>query len=122
MTAKTVLITEDDPTNLSIMQDLLLMQGVSPITAKLLQEAKTKIHEGSHLDLAILDVNLPDGLGTTLIPLLKEKYPAIGIFVVSSIEHHELAALIGENTIDMFLQKPFEPQHFVQEVTKRLSA
>ncbi len=74
MTDKTVLIVDDDQSLCDNLEDILQEEGYEPFSAvtyagglKLAQKKRPKV--------VLLDLKLPDGQGTTLIPDLKRLNP-----------------------------------------------
>lgn len=65
-----VLLVDDDPTALAILSGMLKQEGFGTIGATTVQEAEAVIARES-FNLAILDVNLPDGNGLDLCRLMK---------------------------------------------------
>lgn len=53
--------------------------GVYPNIARTRQSAK-------EADIAIIDIKLPDGLGTELLPFLREKFPQMKMLIHTAIE------------------------------------
>ncbi len=80
MTAKTVLIVDDDPSLYDNLKDILENEGYEPFFAgtchdglKLTRERRAKV--------ALLDLKLPDGQGTTLLSDLKRENPGVCIIM-----------------------------------------
>jgi len=68
----------------------------------------------SPFDLVILDVTLPDGDGTTVVPLIRQSAPRTRILVVSGLgEVHDAGA-------DGFLAKPFTKSSLLSAVRRVL--
>lgn len=69
-TLPVVLLVDDDPTALAILSAMLRQEGFGTIGAATIKEAESLIANES-FNLAILDVNLPDGNGLDLCRLMK---------------------------------------------------
>ncbi|MDD5176379.1 MAG: CHASE domain-containing protein [Sterolibacterium sp.] len=79
-----VLHVEDDPDIFHVMHQVA--SGVADIVqATNLAEARKMLAQ-SRYDLVILDLNLPDGSGKELLPLLKKALPPIPVLVFSVYE------------------------------------
>lgn len=80
------LILDDLPACLDWLRRALqqAFPGISIRTASTLAEARERIAEPSPLDLALVDLGLPDGDGTTLITRLRQQRPAV-IPVVTTV-------------------------------------
>ena len=84
-----VLIAEDDRLSRECLRQLLVRQGFVAEAAGTLAEAHAKL--GSHGYL-LLDLNLPDGLGTSLLRRVRQECPAVKIAVISGSGDEELVA------------------------------
>lgn len=69
-TLPVVLLVDDDPTALAILSGMLRQEGFGTIGAATVKEAE-EIIAREFFNLAILDVNLPDGNGLDLCRLMK---------------------------------------------------
>ncbi len=116
MTKNQALVIEDDMANAKIVADLLASQDFTVFSAPSVGEARTRINSLDWLTLAVLDVHLPDGMGTSLIPVLQQKFADLKVIVMSSMNLHELDGLLQGLRIDTFILKPFEPARFIGEV------
>ena len=72
------LVVDDDPGFQDALVRLVRAEGFSVETAASLEEARGRLEE--HLpDLALVDLNLPDGSGLDLMRLLSTRYGLRGI-------------------------------------------
>ncbi|MCU0756598.1 MAG: response regulator transcription factor [Xanthomonadales bacterium] len=80
------LILDDLPACLDWLRRALeqAFPGITIRTATTLAEARARIAEAAPLDLALVDLGLPDGDGTTLIARLRQQRPAV-IPVVTTV-------------------------------------
>lgn len=102
-----ILIVEDTEDLLEILLNTLRKENFICESAKTFEEAYEKVMLYQY-DVAVVDINLPDGSGLNLIKTLKNQNANTGIIVVSArnslnnkIEGLELGA-------DDYLTKPFE--------------
>lgn len=112
-----VLVVDDEPSLRELAQDLLPREMSCRVqTAATLAEAKRIIDRGG-VDLLVLDVNLPDGNGLSLLEPLRKKSPSARTVVVSGYgtADNAMTALRG-GAID-FVPKPFT----VEQIGQRLS-
>lgn len=103
-TGRTVLVVEDERTIRMIARSALAMTGLAVSEAGDLTEAAAAVRAASRpFDLVVLDLNLVDGAGTALIPLIRQHSPRTRILVVSgSGDHHPT-----DFGADGYLSKPF---------------
>ncbi len=101
-----VLIVEDEPNVASLLSDYLQEQGYMVSVAKTVSMAREGLYEMSP-DIVFLDINLPDGLGLDLIPMLRNNHNC-RIIAMSADEFYMHKAVHGKNRADVFLPKPFK--------------
>jgi CheY-like chemotaxis protein len=65
-----VLVVEDEPIVAMMIEDLLLETGCEPVVAASCGEALALIEQEPTFDLAIVDLNIPEGDGVTVIRAL----------------------------------------------------
>lgn len=71
-------------------------------------------------DLVLLDLNLPDGVGFDLVPVLKKVNENVVFIVVTAYNHcKEKAKAIELGALD-FLEKPFKSSDLSERVTKMI--
>ncbi len=103
-----ILLIDDDPTVLKVMQSLIKQWGykVSVATNGALA---LQLVEKNHYDLAILDLNLPDYSGQKIFLKLREPTDMLPILMISgSPADAEAEALLDTGACN-FLRKPFVP-------------
>lgn len=115
MQKKIVLIVDDDQINLKILEDFLTREGYRIIVSSSLSGAELLICSEDEINLALLDIYLPEGRGYTLIPLLKEKHPDSAIVIMSSDSPDNIPELEAY-AIDYFLEKPFSLKALLQVI------
>lgn len=109
---KTILIVEDNPAHIELIARAInnSRQHFNVMVAKSLGEAQFIIKSlklnGKKLDLIIADVILPDGLGTDLLPIDKNKIN-IPLIVMTSHGSEELAKdVIKAGALDYIVKSP----------------
>lgn len=70
------------------------------------------------IDLAILDVNLPQGKGTELFSQLRARRPRVPVLFSSGFEQPDVSR--GDDPTVLFLAKPYRSQALVEHVTTLL--
>jgi DNA-binding response OmpR family regulator len=88
-----VMIVEDHSAFAQAL-DLVLGQtdGTEVVLARTLEEGKAMITGGERFDLIMLDLTLPDGEGTDLIPEVRQHHPKTPVAVLSARDDVEEAA------------------------------
>lgn len=110
-----VLIVDDDPDICEIFRLICIKDGAVPVTAYNLTEA------GKTIDcrpaIAFVDYNLPDGLGTTFVPMLKNKLSDVYIVVMTAQPSPQVANEAYNCGANSFLPKPFDIEAVVRLIT-----
>ncbi len=113
---KRVLVLEDEPAIADTIVYALKTDGFTPLWAKTCGEARKLLEEES-VDLAILDVGLPDGSGFELCKEIRSKSQLPVIFLTARAD--EVDRVVGlEIGGDDYVVKPFSPR----ELTARVKA
>lgn len=114
-----ILIIDDEPDTILILQDRLEMDGYQVITATDGCDALELIDQDLP-DLVLLDIQMPRLDGIKTLTHIHEKYP--GILVVMLTAHGTIQRAVEatkQGAYD-FLEKPFQPEHITQKVDQAL--
>ena len=63
---------------------LVLGEGTRISLARTLEEGRTLIRAGEPFDVVVLDLSLPDGEGTELIPEIRHRHPRTRVAILSA--------------------------------------
>lgn len=113
-----VLIIEDDSTFKTALFRLLTREGYQVVTATKISETETLLQSNTKWDQIILDLQLPDGDSTSLIPQFKEKYPDAKILVLTGFGSISKAVEATQLGADQFLTKPVELSQILNHIKK----
>jgi DNA-binding response OmpR family regulator len=76
--------------------ELVLGPDIRISLARTLEEGRAMMGSGEPFDVVVLDLSLPDGEGTELIPEIRERHPRTSVVVLSAREDvDEVAAEAG---------------------------
>lgn len=119
VSAKRILIVEDDTDLSSLLQDLLEKNGFKDITVVDNGDKLSKIlnlKETAVPDVLILDFRLPGQSGLYLLPQIKNAWPSTKIIVYTGLEekNHELLEVLP--FIDRLLKKTVPISSVIQSV------
>jgi two-component system KDP operon response regulator KdpE len=121
-----ILALDDDPVNLSLIRAILSRADDSEVRTAMLRDATTiaearQILEREPIDILLLDVHLPDGLGFDLATEYRRggRGAAIVALTASVLPADQQAAL--DAGCDAFLAKPYAPAALVS-VIRELAA
>ncbi|MGI1835641.1 MULTISPECIES: response regulator [Bacillus] len=114
-----VLIAEDDFRIAAIHESYIQkVQGFQVAgkakSAKDLWEALQK----ERVDLILLDVYMPDELGTNLLPLLRERHPEVDVIIITAATETMLLRDALHYGVVHYLIKPVTAQKFTQVLTE----
>ena len=105
MTARRVLIVDDEADIRDLLEMTLMRMGLETVTAGDLKEAYQKLAEGQY-DLCLSDMQLPDGLGLELLTHIGKSYPGTPVAVITAHGSAENAvAALKAGAFD-YLPKP----------------
>ncbi|MGB7341625.1 MAG: response regulator [Phototrophicaceae bacterium] len=117
MSQKKALILEDTAANRLFFERLLMQAGFEIIAAETGKEALRKLQQEESIDLAILDMEIPDITGLEMTARLRVFYPDTCIVVATMHDERSLMQSAFEKGCDVFLVKP----HGFMELFKRLT-
>ncbi|MGY3211885.1 response regulator [Mucilaginibacter sp. HD30] len=103
---KRIMIIDDDPDILAILQEILNEEGYRVITFPDKNSVKGIII--NRPDLVLLDNRLKDGLGYELCREIKSNSMTSHIPVVLMSAHQDLAELARLSGADSYMSKPFD--------------
>lgn len=102
LSAKTILVVEDDDSLRWYLQELLTGEGYQVLVASSGTEGLRSFHE-HHPDLLLTDLVVPHG-GIELIHAIRQADPRIPIIIISGNMSPDAIAGLGANAL---LHKPF---------------
>ena len=113
----TVLVVEDDPSLLCMIEHMLASGGFEPTTATGAAEGLSLVRgRQGRFDLAILDMVMPGMSGLDLATELGRDYPNIKILYISGYVGSLAADALARRTPDRVLLKPFNEQTLLDRV------
>ena len=106
MTA-TILLVEDDANARSFMAPVLKADGYEVREAETLAAAHRAL-DRSEADIGVLDVELPDGYGPSMLDRISREMPGMPVIVVTGFGNIEMAVEAMKAGARDFIQKPIE--------------
>jgi DNA-binding NtrC family response regulator len=113
----TILLVEDDETARSFMVPLLRDDGYEVLEAGTLKAAHAAVDRGE-ADIVVLDVQLPDGYGPSLLERLSREQPHVQVIVVTGYGDIEMAVEAMKTGARDFIQKPVDMTRLKRAVEK----
>jgi DNA-binding NtrC family response regulator len=121
MQVQRILIVDDESSLRTALFRVLDRQGFQVITANCKREAEALASTDQVLDLAIVDLRLPDGDGIELMQHLKIAHPNIQVVVMTGHGSIELAVKATQHGAFHFVTKPFNMEELLSIVSRALS-
>jgi two-component system cell cycle sensor histidine kinase/response regulator CckA len=119
----TILVIEDEPLVMDLTRALLERLGYHVLEAMTGKEAveKARSFEG-RIDLALLDIKLPDMTGNQVYPIIRDARPEMKVLVCSGYAIDGPAREILNAGAEGFVQKPFSVGTLSQKLRDVLAA
>lgn len=117
MSKKTILLVEDDMSIASGLTYALEQEGYAPVSCKDVISADAAIRTNK-FDLAILDMQLPDGSGTQIAKKL-EPYATPVIFLTVVDDENEIVRSFENGAAD-YITKPFRLRELLARIRRTL--
>ncbi|MBD1380522.1 response regulator [Metabacillus arenae] len=112
-----VAIAEDDFRVALIHEKFLQKIPEVEVAAKALNAKETlEMLNAQEIDLLLLDVYLPDKLGTDLLPIMREKYPEVDIILITAATEKKMIEKAMNYGVDHFLIKPVTMEKFMEAI------
>jgi DNA-binding NtrC family response regulator len=105
--ARRFLVVEDDPLIRSSIRRFLEQNGDAVIEAGSVEETHKSLR-GAHPDAAVIDYQLPDGDGLSILRALKANDPTVPVIILTAYASIELAVQAVKEGAEQFLSKPVE--------------
>lgn len=115
-----VLILDDESTLRTALFRLLDRKGYNVVTAQTVEEAKTFCSTDKKFDLAIVDMNLPDGNGLDFMTFIKNINPEVQVVILTGFASIDSAIKATQQGAYHFLTKPFNIEELIGLVDKAL--
>lgn len=115
----TILYVEDNPDNRNLIRRVLNAEGYSVVEAVNAKQATEKL-ENEHVDLILMDINMPDMDGYTLTAKIKavQKFSKIPIVAVTANVMRGDREKSLEAGCDGYIQKPIDIDTLSQQIER----
>ena len=113
------LIVDDEPEVRESLEELLGSEGYSLDSARTAEEGLKCLDD--HLyDLALVDVNLPDGSGLDVLKSLKRESPDTGVIMITAYDSSQTAFQASKEGAESYVTKPWDNEKLLLEVRNLL--
>jgi len=121
MQGQKILIVDDDSTLRTALFRSLDRKGYNTITAKSYQEAILLSKSGTPINLALIDLRLPDGDGIELMSKLTESQPQMKSIILTGFGTVDAAVKATQKGAHHFITKPFNLEETLNLIDKTLT-
>jgi DNA-binding response OmpR family regulator len=121
-TDTTILVVDDDPAMLTLVERTLRAEGYRVWTATRAAEARKVLAElAGAVDLVLTDIAMPGGLGSELAAEIRSSQRWVRVLYMSSYSRDELLSHGIELAETQLLSKPFMPLQLLNRIREALS-
>lgn len=114
-----ILLVDDDPSVLSALERLL-RQDFRIVSTSSLAQARHEL-DSKNFELALFDLNLPDGNSLDLFRELKKSHPlTTRVLISGDLEIESLANSLENSLIHKVIAKPWDPKSLVLQVKEAM--
>jgi two-component system, NtrC family, response regulator HydG len=114
-----ILIVDDAPGTLEVLQRNLLSKGYKTFTASNVAEA-IQILDATHIDLVITDLKMPGLGGVHLVRHVRENYRDMEVMIITGYPSVEGAVEAVKTGAEEYLVKPFTDEELFSAVDRTL--
>lgn len=115
---KIFLIVEDDDMSATFLKDLLEDTGAQIIVVSNATDAIMEVHQNKHLDLVLMDIQLPDMNGWQATRILKKVKKDLPIIIQSAYAFDTYIEKSKDAGCDFFISKPIEADMLLDQISK----
>lgn len=121
MKLQRILIVDDESSLRTALFRVLDRQGYQVITANSKKEAESLAQSDLSIDLALIDLKLPDGDGIHLMQSLKIIHPNMQVIILTGYSSIETAVRATQCGAFHFVPKPFDMEELISLVNRALA-
>ncbi len=116
-----VLVVDDEPAMIELLTDVISRQGNCRVLRAENIASANRILASESVDLALVDLRLPDGDGMSLVQTINQKHPTTATVVITGEPSVNGAISAFRAGGFDFLPKPFTAEHLMERVNSALS-
>ncbi|MBQ6023467.1 MAG: response regulator transcription factor [Clostridia bacterium] len=116
---KRIFLLEDDPLITKGLRFTLQSEGFALTSCAALRQAREAVF-AEPFDLAVVDLTLPDGCGTQLVQLIKERLPELPVLILTARDDENDVVRGFDLGADDYVTKPFGSRELVSRIKNLL--
>jgi putative two-component system response regulator len=107
--SQTILVVDDNPDSITILQSILTTRGYTVVTAETGTDALRLVQADPRPDLVLLDVMMPEMNGIEVLQKIKETHATskVPVILVTAKTHDEDVLSGYQYGADYYITKPF---------------
>lgn len=102
---KTKMLIVDDELDMRILLAEIFKEDFRVISVQNIEEARATL-DGFYPDLALIDINLPDGSGFDLVDEIRDRNPSSKLVIISAHNGKRELEISKSKGVDGFIKKP----------------
>ncbi len=114
-----ILIIDDEQEIRESLEQLLTLEGYQAQTACTAEEGLKKVGERV-IDLALLDISLPDRNGLEVLKSIKRDSPETGVIMITAYDSSQMAFQASKEGAESYITKPWDNARLLLEVRNLL--
>jgi DNA-binding NtrC family response regulator len=114
-----ILIIDDEQEVRQSLEDLLASEGYALNSASTAEEGLKCLNDRLY-DLALVDVNLPDGSGLDVLKNIKRDSPDTGVIMITAYDSSQIAFQASKEGAESYVTKPWDNEKLLLEVRNLL--
>ncbi len=114
MQARALIVDDEDDIALMVSR-ILTKEGLEAEHVNRITAARVKVQEEKY-QAYLLDLNLPDGTGFDLIPLIRAQSPHARVIVISAHDGAYEMQRVEEEKVHSFIKKPFTKSQIIEAI------
>ncbi|MFH1369041.1 MAG: response regulator transcription factor [Elusimicrobiota bacterium] len=118
---KTIIVVDDEPAMIKLIDKILQPHNYFVVAAYDAQSAIAKYNQMSEIDLAIVDILLPDLSGIEVLRHMRGRDDKLPIIMISALNKAGPAISCLQMGASDYIIKPFTPEELVAKVSKALN-
>jgi two-component system, cell cycle sensor histidine kinase and response regulator CckA len=119
---ETILVVDDEPTVLNLCRRILQLGGYSVVAANNGNDALKLLQTTTEpIDLALLDVMMPNMNGVELARRIQSAKPEIPVVLMSGFGPQEIARVAGDIKSYRIIWKPFKTESLIRMIENAIS-
>jgi CitB family two-component system response regulator CitT len=112
-----VAIAEDDFRIAQVQERFLLeVDGVEVVGKALNAKETLQMLKETKVDLLLLDIYMPDEMGTDLLPKIRAQFPQVDVIVVTAATEKNIVEICLRNGVVNYLIKPVMMESFINAI------